>query len=299
MRRRDFFGVAAAIPGVAAAARIDVASIKPRGAKKVDIVYKSPHARPNGLQATPEGLWVMDQGQANDCTLINYADGKVIRDFQVAGVDAASGITVDSSGQLWIASTHNSLIMTASAQDGKVTAKYWTHGAGRPYRLKGDPAATRSPLTPAFPAPTPAAGGGRGRGGRGGGAALPAGQLPLETANGVSSLDGAQGMEFRDGLLYYSVLPSRSVYVVDPKTWEAQAIWPLAGNRAHGVGWDGDTLWVADTNWRAFFRHDMKTGAIVEKIQLTEKDPLIHGVTVHDGYMWFCDDVGYVCNFKL
>ena len=121
--------------------------------------------------------------------------------------------------------------MTASAQDGKVTAKYWTHGAGRPYRLKGDPAATRSPLTPAFPAPAPAAGGGRGRGGRGGAAALPAGQLPLETANGVSSLDGAQGMEFRDGLLYYSVLPSRSVYVVDPKTWEAQAIWPCTLGR--------------------------------------------------------------------
>ena len=52
MRRRDFFGVAAAIPGVAAAARIDVASIKPRGAKKVEIVYKSSHTRPNGLQAT-------------------------------------------------------------------------------------------------------------------------------------------------------------------------------------------------------------------------------------------------------
>jgi hypothetical protein len=38
---------------------------------------------------------------------------------------------------------------------------------------------------------------------------------------------------------------------------------------------------------------------MVEKIQLTEKDPIIHGATVHDGYMWYCDDVGYVCNFKL
>jgi streptogramin lyase len=297
MRRRDFFGVAAAIPGVAAAARIDVASIKPRGPKKVEIVYKSPHARPNGLQATAEGMWVMDQGTANDCTLINYADGRVIRDFKINGADAASGIGVDASGDLWVTSSHNSLILKCSAQDGKVLAKYWCHGAGRPYRLKGDPAATRSPLESAFPAPTPAAGG-RGRGGRGGGAALPFGQLPLDAPNGVGN-DGGQGIEFRDGLMYYSVLPARMLYVVDPKTWEAQATWPLAGNRAHGVGWDGDTLWVADTNWRAFFRHDMKTGAIVEKIQLTEKDPLIHGVTVHDGYMWFCDDVGYVCNFKL
>jgi len=88
-------------------------------------------------------------------------------------------------------------------------------------------------------------------------------------------------MEFREGLLYTAVLPTRRVYVLDPKTWEVQSMWQLAGNRAHGVGWDDDTLWVADTNWRAFFRHDRKTGEIVEKIQLTESDPLIHGVTVH------------------
>ena len=104
-------------------------------------------------------------------------------------------------------------------------------------------------------------------------------------------------MEFRDGLLYIATLPTRRVYVLDPKTWEA--MWPLAGNRAHGVGWEGDTLWVADTNWRAFFRHDRKTGEIIEKIQLTDKDPLIHGVTVHDGYLWYSDDMGYICNFKL
>jgi hypothetical protein len=33
----------------------------------------------------------------------------------------------------------------------------------------------------------------------------------------------------------------------------------------------------------------------VEKIQLSEKDPIIHGASVHDGYMWYGDDVGYIC----
>ena len=79
------------------------------------------------------------------------------------------------------------------------------------------------------------------------------------------------------GLLHIAILPTRRLYVLDPKTWQVQAMWQLAGNRAHGVGWEDDTLWVADTNWRAFFRHDRKTGEIVEKIQLTENDPLIHG----------------------
>jgi streptogramin lyase len=106
-------------------------------------------------------------------------------------------------------------------------------------------------------------------------------------------------MEHRDGLLYFSTMASRRLYVLDPKAWEVQAMWQLTRNRSHGVGWEDDTLWVADTNLRAFFRHDRKTGGVLEKIQLTEKDPVIHGVTVHDGYLWYCDVQGYICNLKL
>jgi hypothetical protein len=191
------------------------------------------------------------------------------------------------------------LIFNCSADDGKILAKYNCPGSGISYRLKGDPPAARSPLTPAYPPPeNPSAPPSRGGRGAGRGAALPPGQVPLTATAGPVG-EGGQGMEYRDGLLYFAVLPTRRVYVLDPGTWQVQTMWQVAGARSHGVGWEGDTLWVADSNWRAFFRHDMKTGEIVEKIQLTEKDPLIHGVTVHDGYLWYCDDVGYICNFKL
>jgi hypothetical protein len=36
-----------------------------------------------------------------------------------------------------------------------------------------------------------------------------------------------------------------------------------------------------------------------EKIQLTDKDPVIPGATLEDGYLWFCDEAGYICNPKL
>jgi hypothetical protein len=277
MRRREFLYATAA------------ASIKSRGPRKVEIAYKSPHATPNGLQATSEGLWVLDQGKENFVSLVNFTDGKVIREFQVPGLAGASGLTVDPNGVMWINDTHNSLIVTCDVRDGKVLAKYWCPGAGRAYQLEGDPAAARSPLAPAV-APV-AAGGGRGP-------RRAPGQLAMDAATGLSG-EGGQGMEWRDGLLYYACLPSRRAYVLDPKTWRVQAMWSLPGNRAHGVGWEGDSLWIGDTNWRAFFRHDRKTGDIVEKIQLTEKDPLIHGATVHGAYLWYCDDVGYICNFKL
>jgi hypothetical protein len=86
---------------------------------------------------------------------------------------------------------------------------------------------------------------------------------------------------------------------MDPKSWVVQESWPLPGNRPHGIGWDADTLWVSDSNLRAFFRHEIKTGRMVEKIQLSESDPLIHGATVHEGHIWYCDDVGWIARVKL
>ncbi|HTW30529.1 MAG TPA: hypothetical protein VMD76_02560 [Candidatus Sulfotelmatobacter sp.] len=302
MTRRDFLGsaaAAAAIPVATEAASINVDAIKIRKTPKPQIAYKSPHAKPNGLQATAEGLWVMDQGRESYVTLVNFADGKVVRDFK-ADVVGASGITVDADNVMWITSTHNSLVVSCSPQDGKTIAKYWTPGAGRIYRKASDVPAARSPLPPAFP-PQANAGrgrGGRGRGGRGHGNGLPYGQLALETENGAGGT-GAHGIEHRDGLLYFACPPARRLFVMDPKSWEVQDFWPLPGNRPHGVGWEGDTLWVADSNLRAFFRHDIRTGNIIERIQLTEKDPLIHGATVHEGHLWYCDDVGYICNLKL
>ena len=177
MRRREFFGVAAALPAFAAVP-IDVRSIKSRGTKKVDIAYKSPHAAPNGLQQTAQGLWVVDDRTVdgkNHVSLINYADGKVIREFQVPGLSAPSGMTVDNKDTLWINSTHSGLIFNCNSQDGTILAKYTSPGIGAIYRLKGDPPAARSPLTPAYPAPENT-GGRAGRGGRGAG--LPPGQVP-------------------------------------------------------------------------------------------------------------------------
>jgi hypothetical protein len=294
MKRRNFLGLSMAATA-AASPRIDTGSIRTRKTGKVEIVYKSPHAKPNGLQATRDGLWVMDQGADNWVSLVSFAGGKLIREFK-GDVLAASGLTVDDKNVMWMASTYGCTIVSCNASDGKTIAKYWTPGAGRIYPQAGDPPASRSTLKPAYsPEParsTPApAGAVRGP-------ALPAGQLSLDTTQGLSGT-GAHGMEYRDGLLYFVVPPARLAYVMDPKTWIVQDSWPLPGNRPHGIGWEGDTLWISDSNLRAFFRHNIKTGSIVEKIQLKESDPIIHGATVRDGYMWYCDDVGYICNFKL
>ena len=110
---------------------------------------------------------------------------------------------------------------------------------------------------------------------------------------------GAHGQEWRKGFLWMAVPPSREVYQLDPKTWVVQRKFPTAGNRPHGIGWEGKYLWVADSNLNAFFKHDPDTGAMLEKLQLADNDPLPHGMTIREGWLWYCDDVGVVCKLKL
>ena len=48
---------------------------------------------------------------------------------------------------------------------------------------------------------------------------------------------------------------------------------PHAGNRPHGLAFDGRYLWHGDSNLAAFFKYDIESGSIVEKIQLAIQIP--------------------------
>ncbi len=290
MKRRTFLAVAAAAP-VAGAMTLDLNKIPARKFGKVEIVFNSPgeHPQPNGLQATPDGLWIIDQGPGNRAYLVEYEGGKVLRSFDTE-TDRSSGITYDGE-TLWIGSTYNREIVRADAHTGKALERHFTPGAGVIYNMVGDPKGRRSPLPRVNPAPRPAAASKEPK--QVGG--FQAGQIQGAMAPGT----GAHGQEWRDGKLWFAVPPSRSVYCIDPKTWVVQTKFGTAGNRPHGIGWEGKYLWVADSNLNAFFKHDPETGEMVEKIQLADTDPLPHGMTIWQGNMWYCDDVGVVCRLKL
>ncbi len=296
--RRDFLGLAAAAPSFAgnsalAARALSLGSIKTRQVGKVEIVFKSPGPQPNGLQATKDGLWIIDQGPGNKAYLVSYDDGKVIRSFDTE-TDRSSGITFDD-GTLWIGSTYSREIVHVDALTGKTLDRHFTPGAGVIYQMVGDPPARTSPLAKMRQRPQ---GAGRGPGqnldpNRVGG--FQAGRLLGARALGT----GAHGQEVRDGKLWMAVPPARMVFCLDPKTWVVQKRFDTAGNRPHGIGWEGKYLWVTDSNLNAFFKHDPDTGEILEKIQLADSYPLPHGMTIWEGWMWYCDDVGVVCRLKM
>ncbi|HEU0121614.1 MAG TPA: hypothetical protein VFQ91_13885 [Bryobacteraceae bacterium] len=272
MQRRLFLGVSAA----AAAAAVPTRKIG-----KVETVFKTPGPHPNGLQATGEGLWIIDQAN-NHAYLVSYENGKVLRSF-LTEADRASGITHDGQA-LWLASTYNRELIRTDDRTGKAIAKHFTPGAGVIYKMLGDPPGRRSPLSPAAPH-------------------VPAAATPPPAAPAAAALNtigtGAHGLEWRDGKLWVAVPPSRTIYRIDPKSWTVEAKFPTTANRPHGVGWEGNYLWAADSNMNGFFKHDPATGAVVEQIILADSDPQPHGMTIRNGVMWYCDDVGVVCRFKL
>ena len=52
-------------------------------------------------------------------------------------------------------------------------------------------------------------------------------------------------------------------------------------------------------NLNAFFRHDARTGNVVERVQLPDDSPVIHGAKLWNGYMVNCDDVGWIFRFRM
>ena len=162
--RRAFLGFTAAIPlGATAETTARAASVAPalaavpaRKTGPVEIAFKSPGPRPNGLQATAEGLWIIDQGPGSRAYLVRYADGQVIRSFDTDTV-RPSGITFDGQA-LWIGSTFSYENVRCDATTGAVLERRPTPGCTT-YQMADDPAPRRSPLArpPAAASAPPAA----------------------------------------------------------------------------------------------------------------------------------------------
>jgi hypothetical protein len=92
----------------------------------IETLFQSPGPQPNGMQATAEGLWILDQG-SNEVHLVSYA-GEVLRGFPTAS-DRGSGIT-DDGIHLWIASTYSCEILKVDRKTGATLAAFATPGAG-------------------------------------------------------------------------------------------------------------------------------------------------------------------------
>lgn len=208
---------------------------------RVEKRFQTPGAHPNGLQATPEGLWCIDQVD-NKLYRFDYATGDVQFEVQTDTVHS-SGITL-GGGFLWIASTYESKIAQLNPTTGKTVAKYDSPGAG---------------------------------------------VVAWREGAADAQATGAHGLEWRDGKLYVASPPSQMIHVIDPTNWQEVHRFRAPGLRVHGVAWgENGRLWVADTSSGVVNLLDTSSGRVFVTIRV-EAPVEVHGMTIHDGVLWYCD----------
>jgi sugar lactone lactonase YvrE len=208
---------------------------------RIEKRFQSPGPQPNGLQATPDGLWCIDQVD-NRVYRQDFETGEIVFQAQTDTVHS-SGITI-GGGFLWIASTYEAKIAKLDLASGKTVAKYDSPGAGVVAWREG----TENP-----------------------------------------QVTGAHGLEWREGKLYVASPPSQMVHVMDPDTWEELYCFRTPGLRVHGLAWGHDgRLWAADTSAGTVSLLGIDQGRVFEVIRV-EAPVEIHGMTIHEGVLWYCD----------
>jgi len=105
---------------------------------------------------------------------------------------------------------------------------------------------------------------------------------------GASEKSGAHGLEWIDGKLWVTVPPSATTYQLDPADGRILRQFPAPGNRPHGLAWDGQILWVAETAQRTITGYDLD-GTVRRVLAVAEGQPDPHGLTYHQGHLWYCD----------
>ena len=300
------------IPGAQGATPATPKLTYPTRMAKVEILFTAPGNSGNGMQCTEEGIWTIDNAGSRTDTpgrckvYLSSYDGKLIRELAPEGT-GPSGIGFDGT-KIWIGSTYSREIISADAKTGETVSKHFTPGAGVIYRRTTDiparPATyaqkVRAAAATARGETVPERGGGRGgRGGRGQGTAdgLGVGRGGAVPGNPGPPAPGtgAHGIQAQNGKLWIAVPPGRMIYRVDPTTWTVEHMFPTTGFRPHGIGIESPNathLWESDTNMGAFMKRDMVTGEILEAIVLPDGSPFPHGASVHNGYIYWVDDIG-------
>jgi len=88
---------------------------------------------------------------------------------------------------------------------------------------------------------------------------------------------------------------------------------PISVDRAHGLGWDGESVWCMFSNEYMIQKLDARNGSVQEIVQLKKgSDPDPHGMTMYNGVLYYSDSgfvrgggahhgkyAGYVCRVQI
>ena len=214
--------------------------------------FRAPYSVPNGVQMTPDGLWVVDQ--ITDRVALIDPDGpneygvtKLRREISTESSNT-SGLTW-GAGFLWLAANGPGSIWRAPRATDAL--------AGQGEILAVDPA------TGATVARHPVPGGG-----------------------------GVHGIEYdpyEADTLWITTLHAQTLTAVRTTDWSVQHVIPLPYPRAHGVVRVAAGIWVVHTSNRVIVKLDVATGAELARVEVPPDLPEPHCLTRIGDAMVYCD----------
>lgn len=226
-------------------------------------MFRAPYGVPNGLQATDEGLWIVDQitdrvALVEIAAASDYGVTKLIRDIPSESSNT-SGLAW-GDGALWLAANGDASLWRparphdASAHTGEI--------------LKVDPLSGETLA-----------------------------RYPLPGGGGTH---GVEFDSFEDDTLWVTTLKNQTLTKMRISDWSIQHVIPLPLPRAHGVVRVADGLWVIHTSDHLIVKLDPADGSELGRIELPRSEPQPHGLSGYGNDLIYCDATsGWVVQVQL
>ena len=219
------------------------------------VLWKTPGPQPNGLQAGPDGIWVIDQVD-NRVYKLDPDGGGVLHSFPTRAKHS-SGITLDPWGGVWVASTFGFDIIRYDPFTGAELSSIPTPGdptvGAHGLEWRDGALWINVPKTATLYQVDP-------RDGR----VLQQVPAPGSRPHGMAWVDGYQA----------------------GGGWGARARVSALSDEP-GVATNAPPIWCVETDRRAIVLLDPTTGRELSEIPVEGPEP--HGMTILDGVFWLCE----------
>lgn len=225
-------------------------------ADRVDRRWDAPCARPTGIKATREGIWLVDRETAK-VFLMGYT-GTIKAEIPTETTHPTA-IETDQIG-IWVAGEEGQRLIRIEFLDEENKVDYT-----RPLR-KAD-----------FEAPG-------------------IGVVKYGAPGEYMRPTGVQGLAWVRGELYATSPADALIYVIKGQDGSVVRSMPAPGSCPQGLVFEPDgTLWCADGNSRSFFKLDAASGVVIKQHMLPVAQPEVegklvvpHGLTYWQRMLYFC-----------
>ena len=213
-------------------------------------LFRSPYSTPNGLQATPDGLWIADQ-LTDRVALVEIAGPN---EYGVTRI--LREVTTESSNTSGLAWGEGSLWLSANGPgSGWRSARVTDATSGEILQVDPETGKTLS-------------------------------RFPLPGGGGTH---GVEVDRFAEGTLWLTTLKDQTLTQVRVSDESIQRVLPLPYTRAHGVVRVEDGIWVVHTADRVIVKLDVNTGGEMDRVEVPEPHPEPHGLSACSGGLLYCD----------